>query len=148
MYKNVQGLALGWHHKQSWKAIPVPRGRGQRGRSVPVPLQSSGGRWHCRDPPVHPARLSPALWNKPSPAKRWKRSSHDLHYLIVFSTLNLIEAAGRELHLETHKAFASVLLITGVAHFTLNISGLQLLFKWYGNCYFILKCPLSNKAKD
>lgn len=69
------------------------------------------------------------LLDKPLLAKRWKSSSHDFHYLIVFPTLNPIEAASRELHFETDKTFASVLLIIGAAHFTLNINGLQLLFK-------------------
>lgn len=57
-------------------------------------------------PSIRPGSLQ-LLLNKLSPAKRWKRSSHDFHYLIVFSTLNLIEAASRELHLETDKTFAS-----------------------------------------
>lgn len=91
---------------------------------------------------------SSLLLNKRLLRKKWKTLFYVFNYPIKFSTLNLIRTASWELHLKTEKTFASVLLIIVVAHFTLNINGLQLLFKWYGNCYLILKFPLSNKGRD
>lgn len=158
-------------HKQNQKAIAVPRGsrnEGEAGWRVgdvsPSHLQDStrcdvsccpGGRAaHVKAETLTPraAASGPAcqslLFNKLLPWKKRKNSFSVFNYLIKFTTLNLIETASRELHLKTDKTFASVLLIIVVARFTLNINGLQLLFKWYGNCYFILKFPLSNKGKD
>lgn len=141
----------GTGHEQNQKAIPVPRGRGrgQRGELRPFPTSVGSPR----------AGMLQGPWRAPSQAHSSCFSanycSQEMKEELPWFSLSdgafhskSDWAASRELHLETHKTFASVLLITGAAHSTLNINGLQLLFKWYGNCYFILKCPLSNKAKD
>jgi len=103
-------------------------------------LLSQGGEGGCPTPRAASEGAATAM--------RSGRIALVFNYLIKFSMLNLIETARRGLHLKTDKAFASVLLIIVVAHFTLNTNGLQLLFKWYGNWYFILKSPLSNKGRD
>lgn len=105
----------GTGHKQNWKAISVPMGRGrfrEEGRSGEMcPLPTSKALqdllqlrrvWMLQEPSRASSQAhSNFLLNKLLLTKRWKRRSHDLHYLIVFSTLNLIEAATSELHLET-----------------------------------------------